>query len=130
MNPDIGYYWVMDQDTGEEGFVSLFSESDFSVLGYTRRRIHGRRFRKPPKGGKGKCHGQGRRPGFVSSIEARVQGRTMQSTLTTPVSMEKARKERKVERTASKEKMHSKAKERVETQLPWSLPWIEKQFIF
>ena len=43
-------YWVMDQETGEEGFVSLFSESEFWVLaakgGYTRRRIHGRRFRR------------------------------------------------------------------------------------
>ena len=63
-------YWVMDQETGEEGFVSLFSESEFWVLaakgGYTRRRIHGRRFRKPSKGGKGKGRGKGRRPGFVS----------------------------------------------------------------
>ena len=25
-------YWVMDQETGEEGFVSLFSESDLGVL--------------------------------------------------------------------------------------------------
>ena len=60
----------MDQETGEEGFVSLFSESEFWVLaakgGYTRRRIHGRRFRKPSKGGKGKGRGKGRRPGFVS----------------------------------------------------------------
>ena len=63
-------YWAMDQETGEEGFVSLFSESGFWVLaaegGYTRRRIHGRRFRKPSKGGKGKGRGKGRRPGFVS----------------------------------------------------------------
>ena len=57
-------YWVMDQETGEEGFVSLFSES--AKGGYTRRRIHGRRFRKPSKGGKGKGRGKGRRPGFVS----------------------------------------------------------------
>ena len=63
-------YWVMDQETGEEGFVSLLSESEFWALaakgGYTRRRIHGRRFRKPSKGGKGKGRGKGRRPGFVS----------------------------------------------------------------
>ena len=56
----------MDQETGEEGFVSLFSESDFRVLaakgGYTRRRIHGTRFRKPSKGGTGKGRGKGRRP--------------------------------------------------------------------
>ena len=50
--------------------MSLFSESEFWVLaakgGYTRRRIHGRRFRKPSKGGEGKGRGKGRRPGFVS----------------------------------------------------------------
>ena len=78
-------YWVMDQETGEEGFVSLFSES---------------------KGGKGKGRGQGRRPGFTSlpAVEAKVQGRTMQCTVTTPVSMEKARKERKVERKVLRER--------------------------
>ena len=63
-------YWAMDQETSEEGFVRLFSESEFWVLaakgGYTRRRIHGRRFRKPSKGGKGKHRGKGRSPGFVS----------------------------------------------------------------
>ena len=73
-------YWVMDQETGEEGFVSLFSESEFWVLaakgGYTRRRIHGRMFRKPSKGGKGKGRGKGRRPGFVSTIPKK-SGRQM-----------------------------------------------------
>ena len=37
-------YWVMDQATQEEGFVSLFSETEFWVLGakdgYTKRKIH------------------------------------------------------------------------------------------
>ena len=63
-------YWVMDQATQEEGFVSLFSETEFWVLGakggYTKRKIHGRKFRKGPKGGKGN-RGKGRkRPGFRS----------------------------------------------------------------
>ena len=105
----------MDQETGEEGFVSLFSESECWVLaakgGYTRRRIQGRRFRKPSKGGKGK----GR-----SAVEAKVQavqGRTMQSTLATQVSMQKARKERKVERKVSREKMHSKAREKASNRI-------------
>ena len=125
-------YWVMDQETGEEGFVSLFSESEFGVLaakgGYTRRRIHGRRFRKPSKGGKGKGRGKGRRPvedPALSAVEAKVQGRTMQSTLATQVSMEKARKERKVERKDSKEKMHSKAKEKASNRIPFNNPMLQ-----
>ena len=62
-------YWVIDQATQEEGFVSLFSETEFWVLGakggYTKRRIHGRKFRKGPKGGKSRGKGR-RRPGFRS----------------------------------------------------------------
>ena len=49
-------FWVMDQATQEEGFVSLFSETEFWVLGakggYTKRKIHGRKFRKEPQGNK------------------------------------------------------------------------------
>ena len=59
-------FWVIDEDTHEEGFVSLYTEDDFWVLGakgHSRRRITGRRFKKGrPKGFKGK--GKGRRPGF------------------------------------------------------------------
>ena len=59
-------FWVIDEDTHEEGFVSLYTEDDFWVLGakgYSRRRITGRRFKKGrPKGFKGK--GKGKRPGF------------------------------------------------------------------
>ena len=62
-------YWVMDQATQEEGFVSLFSETEFWVLGakggYTKRKIHGRKFRKGPKGGKSRGKGR-KRPGFRS----------------------------------------------------------------
>ena len=43
-------YWVVEEETGEEGFVSLFSEEDFCVLGakrsYTRKRVFNRRFKK------------------------------------------------------------------------------------
>jgi len=58
-------YWVVEQETGEEGFVSLFSEEEFWVLqakgGYTRRRVHRRKF----VSGKGKGRGtKGKRPGF------------------------------------------------------------------
>ena len=59
-------FWVIDEDTHEEGFVSLLTEDEFWVLGakgYSRRRITGRKFKKGrPKGFKGK--GKGRRPGF------------------------------------------------------------------
>ena len=121
-------YWVMDQETGEEGFVSLFSESEFWVLaakgGYTRRRIHGRRFRKPSKGGKEKAADKVEDPA-LSAVEARVQGHIMQSTLTTQVSMEKARKERKVERKDSRERMHSKAKEKASNRIPFNNPMLQ-----
>ena len=66
---------------------------------------------RPSKGGKVKAAEKEDDPAS-QAVEAKVQGRTMQSTLTTPVSMEKARKERKVERKVSKEGMHSKAKEK------------------
>lgn len=43
-------FWVTEEETGEEGFVSLFAEDEFCVLqakgGYMRRRIQGRRFRR------------------------------------------------------------------------------------
>ena len=59
-------YWVVEEETGEEGFVSLFSEDDFWVLsakgGYTKKRVFNRRF-KPGKG-KGRGGKQRKRPGF------------------------------------------------------------------
>ena len=57
---------MIEEETGEEGFVSLFAEDDFWALGakgsYTRRRAFNRRFKQ----GKGKGHGgkQKIRPGF------------------------------------------------------------------
>ena len=59
-------YWVVEEETGDEGFVSLFSEDDFWVLsakgGYTKKRVFNRRF-KPGKG-KGRGGKQRKRPGF------------------------------------------------------------------
>ena len=52
-------YWVMDQDTGGEGFVSLLSESDFWLLqakgGVGESMEEGSE--NPSKGGKGKGRG-------------------------------------------------------------------------
>ena len=51
-------FWVVDEETGEEGFTGLYTETEFWVLGakgsYSRRRIHGRSFRK----GRPKGHGK------------------------------------------------------------------------
>ena len=59
-------YWVVEEETGEEGFVSLFSEDDFWVLsakgGYRKKRVFNRHF-KPGKG-KGRGGKQRKRPGF------------------------------------------------------------------
>ena len=72
-------FWVQDEETGEEGFTTLFAEDEFWVLqsnrsgGFTcrRARVPGRQFRKLSKGfrkGKG-ASGKGKgksRPGFQS----------------------------------------------------------------
>ena len=50
--------WVQDEETGEEGFMTLFAEEEFWVLQsnrsrsftYRRTRVPGRQFRKPSKG--------------------------------------------------------------------------------
>ena len=43
-------FWVVDEDTGEEGFTGLYTETEFWVLGakgsYSRRRIHGWSFKR------------------------------------------------------------------------------------
>ena len=118
-------YWVMDQETGEEGFVSLFSESEFWVLaakgGYARRRIHGRRFRKPSKGGKEKAAEKVEDPA-LSAVEAKVQGHIMQSTQPLRFLWKRQKTERKVERKDSKEKMRSKAKQRASNRIPFNNP--------
>ena len=60
-------FWVIDEDTGEEGFTGLYTESEFWVLSakgtYSRRRITGRSFKKGRPKGYGK-KGKRSRPGF------------------------------------------------------------------
>jgi len=48
-------FWVIDEEIGEEGFTGLYTENEFGVLGakgsYSKRRLHGRSFKKgKPKG--------------------------------------------------------------------------------
>ena len=48
-------FWVIDEETGEEGFTGLYTENEFWVLGskgsYSKRRVHGRSFLEgKPKG--------------------------------------------------------------------------------
>ena len=61
-------FWVIDEETGEEGFTGLYTENEFWVLGakgsYSRRRIHGRSFKKGKPKGYGKSKGKRSRPGF------------------------------------------------------------------
>ena len=66
--------WVQDEETGEEGFMTLYAEDEFWVLQsnrsggftYRRTRVPGRQFRKPSKGfrkgkgGSGKGKGKSR----------------------------------------------------------------------
>ena len=69
-------YWVLEEETGEEGFVSLYAEDDFWVLGakgsYTRKRVFNRRFKQ----GKGKGRGgkQRKRPGFRPRSQGKGKG--------------------------------------------------------
>ena len=60
-------FWVVDEDTGEEGFTGLDTESEFWVLGakgsYSKRRLFGRSFKKGKPKGYGK-KGKRSRPGF------------------------------------------------------------------
>ena len=54
-------YWVAEEETGDEGFVSLYIEDEFWVLsakgGYNKRRVFSRRFKQ----GKGKGKGSQRK---------------------------------------------------------------------
>eukprot|EP00435_Cladocopium_sp_Y103_P073172 s20_g42.t1 len=61
-------FWVVDEETGEEGFTGLYTDTEFWVLGakgsYSRRRLHGRTFKKGRPKGYGKKGGKRSRPGF------------------------------------------------------------------
>ena len=68
-------YWVAEEETGDEGFVSLYIEDEFWVLsakgGYNKRRVFSRRFKQ----GKGKGKGsQRKRPGFRPRFQKKGKG--------------------------------------------------------
>ena len=68
-------YWVAEEETGDEGFVSLYIEDEFWVLsakgGYNKRRVFSRRFKQ----GKGKGKGsQRKRPGFRPRSQKKGKG--------------------------------------------------------
>ena len=60
-------FGVFDEETGEEGLTGLYTNNEFWVLGakgsYSKRRIHGRSFKKGKPKGYGK-KGKRSRPGF------------------------------------------------------------------
>ena len=62
-------YWVAEEETGDEGFVSLYIEDEFWVLsakgGYNKRRVFSRRFKQ----GKGKRQ---RKPKETTWFSAKV----------------------------------------------------------
>ena len=67
-------YWVAGEETGDEGFVSLYIEDEFWVLsakgGYNKRRVFSRRFKQ----GKGKGKGsQRKRPGFGHGLKRKAR---------------------------------------------------------
>eukprot|EP00438_Fugacium_kawagutii_P016051 Skav221531 [mRNA] locus=scaffold1813:43:5619:- [translate_table: standard] len=61
-------FWVVDEETQEEGFVSLYCEEDFWILQaegfYQKRRVAGRTFKRSGGKGKGGKKGRRKRPGF------------------------------------------------------------------
>eukprot|EP00434_Breviolum_minutum_P044963 symbB.v1.2.040218.t1/scaffold7081.1/size14668/1 len=68
-------YWVAEEETGDEGFVSLYIEDEFWVLsakgGYNKRRVFSRRFKQ----GKGKGKGSQRKPpGFRPRFQKKGKG--------------------------------------------------------
>ena len=69
-------YWVTGEETGDEGFVSLYIDDEFWVLnakgGYSRRKIFHRKFKQ----GKGKGRGgkQRKRPGFKPRSQRKGKG--------------------------------------------------------
>jgi len=69
-------FWVLDEETGEEGFIGLYTEKDFWVLSakgsYSKRRIYGRSFKKGKPKGCGKKGGKRSRPGF--SLRSKGKG--------------------------------------------------------
>ena len=69
-------YWVAEEETGDEGFVSLYIEDEFWVLsakgGYNKRRIFNRCFKQGK--GKGRGGNQRKRPGFRPRSQKKGKG--------------------------------------------------------
>ena len=61
-------FWVLDKETGGEGFTGLYTENEFWILSakgsYSKRRIYGRSFKKGKAKDYGKKGGNQLRPGF------------------------------------------------------------------
>ena len=88
-------FWVFDEETGEEGLTGLYTNNEFWVLGakgsYSKRRIHGRSFKKGKPKGYGK-KGKDQDPASVRGQKEKVmQHGTMTSK--TRLSGEKERQE-------------------------------------
>ena len=117
-------FWVIDEETGEEGFTGLYTENEFWVQGakgsYSKRRLHGRSFKEGKPKGYGK-KGKRSRPGFRPRSKGKGYAAWDNDQQGTQLSGEKekakrARKERK-KRILSKECLHGreKAKEMART---------------
>ena len=65
-------FWVIDEETGEEGFTGLSTETEFWVLGakgsYSKCRLYGRSFKKGKPKGYGK-EDKRSRPGFRPKLK-------------------------------------------------------------
>ena len=98
-------YWVAEEETGDEGFVSLYIEDEFWVLsakgGYNKRRAFSRRFKQ----GKGKGKGsQRKRPGFRAKVSEERQGLSRRRSSPRWPKHFTERKERKAARRAARNK--------------------------
>jgi len=69
-------YWVTEEETGDEGFVSLYIDDEFWVLnakrGYSRRKVFHRKFKQGK--GKGRGGNQRKRPGFRPRSQRKGKG--------------------------------------------------------
>ena len=94
-------YWVTEEETGDEGFVSLYIDDEFWVLngkgGYSRRKVFHRKFKQGKEKG---CGGkQSKRPGFRPRSQKKGKGAIPQKINNTQMTKRfMERKERKVAR--------------------------------
>ena len=94
------------------------------IVSSKRRRIHGRRFREPTKGGKGKGRGKGRRPGFVSR-RGKGAGAHYAEYPDNSGFYGKGKKGKKGGKKVSKERMPLKAKERASNRINFNNPMLQ-----